>query len=375
MGLRAQRGTVTVEMVIVFPTFLFLCFLVIELSMMWTDRHILNLAAYEAARTLAIQGIEGDSCGDAAAMKKAERAAVFKVAMVAPSPAYFFHGLLSSNQFTGALDQAEGALDSALGTTRIGAAIKRQMLGIPAAYALTSITCREDADGFIEIDARYLRAPKMPFVGGALWATFVLHRINESGIGSFLKFDLDQYYFGAKAKSPLLNEFKNKYETVKDGIKDAVDGAAGLGVELTGLADLVSSLPGGAQLGQVFSQAGGKVTSASAAVSAQIDATTAPVDAAIGTIEKSLNDHTKVLTAMIHKVPTSLRLIPMHAKVRLKKTFEDRRGDAEWDNGQAFLVAPFTAGNPESWSGDSIALWHAFAKALSNPSEAIGGGP
>lgn len=381
MTMQAKRGSVVVEWVIVFPTFLFLCLLVIEMSMMWTDRHIVNLAAYEAARTLAIQDVAGKSCDDARAMKSAERAAVFKVAMIAPSPAYFLRGLLEPNQFTSEVSAAERQIDEKFGKTRLGTALKRQVLGIPSAYALTSLTCYEDADGYINVDVRYLRAPKMPFVGGALWATSVFQSIQKfnigetSSVGDFLQFELDEYYFGAKVRSPAIEKFRNKYQTVKSGIKDSVDGAAGLGVKLTDLASLVRSLPGGSEIGNIFARAGTAATDASRTASDKLNAVSTPIDNTLKSIEKSLNDHSSVLTAMIYQVPASLRLIPMHATVRLKKDFADRRDDEDWTDGKAFLVAPFAVtdeAKSNSPSEDTLDLWTTWAKGLSSSSIDIG---
>jgi Flp pilus assembly protein TadG len=50
-----KSGQVTVEFIFVFPAFLILCLIVMEIGLIWADKHVLKLAAFEAARAVSRQ--------------------------------------------------------------------------------------------------------------------------------------------------------------------------------------------------------------------------------------------------------------------------------------------------------------------------------
>lgn len=64
--------------------------------------------------------------------------------------------------------------------------------------------------------------------------------------------------------------------------------------------------------------------------------------------QSNINDQAKVLTAILYAVPEQLRFIPMSVSVRLSRHRYDQEGKL-WDNGQAFLVAPFTDTSEPNW--------------------------
>jgi hypothetical protein len=344
--------------VIVFPTFLFLCCIVVELALMWSDRHVVHLAAFEAARAYVTAGTDtGNPCGEAEAQKAAKSLAVRRMAAVSPSPAALLNGIVSDTAIGTGLADLERALDNAVGTSVIGASLKRWLVGLPAAWALTRVSSCKDLGDQIEVEVTWLRAPKVPYAGSAIWATFVLRELGRLGLGQWLTFDLDQYYFGVKARSPNAAAFAASIGSARASAKKIVTDALGAGLDLKTISGQLRALPSGSTLADTVDTGAGAAAAELAKAPAALDGIGAT---SIGSLSSAVDDAAGVLTAAIYVVAKPLRLIPMRAKVTIAKRFTDRREGEEWDKGQAFLIAPFHGQGTETEK-----IWRKYAEALS----------
>ena len=206
-----QRGAVAVEFLLVMPTFIFLCMLILELSLSLVDRHFMKLAAFEAARSYLTEPVE-NPCADGLTdiekekaskiRTRAKRAAVLKMAAVSPSIISFLAGF--------GIDAKSAELgDFTTSGGPFTKAIAHLMVRIPTAWALTHVKCSySSVDDSVTVDLTYLRAPEMPFVKHALWAVWVINEMNnaltEGGLSELMRFDLGQHYFGVYGSSPAL---------------------------------------------------------------------------------------------------------------------------------------------------------------------------
>jgi len=346
--IRRKRGVAVTEFLIVFPTFLIFSLFVIEVSLMWADRHVLRLAAFEAARALTVEAHISQSTSsmcwpehpqhqaDRDLKKKilavAKTAAVNKVAIIAPTFTYFAGQIPGLGQGANALDAALSANQSASGRYLSG--FKRFVLAWPMAWAMTSPKCSE-TDGIVTINLEYQRAPRMPYVGGLLWAIRATSKINQV-TDDVVTFEIDERnYYGVRSD---LNagQAESKIEAARNELKDSVAIMKHMDWErLTGNDNPLVGLVSVDDLDPIFAADGIIDSYANTALNL--------VQEARSIVQKA----SPIVTAMIYAVPENLRLIPMNVEVSLSKGLPGNgNGNRNWD-GRAFLVAPLTV---EPWS-------------------------
>lgn len=204
-----NAGIAAVEFLFAAPAFFILVFFVVEVALVWNDRHIMRLAAYKAARavvkTRTSQNISNSLCWveptagtaedptspDAQVHIAARRAAAKVMATVTPSVTQLltmFH--FGPNSFGHPLGTAfdsdiESNTQSVFGTVTDNVlnnpyvhAIARMMKGLPAAWLFTDLRCTNvqypqkvntvESNG-VEITLIYHRSAKMPYVGNLMW--------------------------------------------------------------------------------------------------------------------------------------------------------------------------------------------------------------
>jgi hypothetical protein len=414
---RNQGGQVIVEFLFAFPAFLLLALFVIELSLMWTDKHIIRLAAYDAARaTLARvphQGLWADNAQpveigylrdslcwqdqlaharDKDLRKAAVWAAARKTALIAPP----FTGLIQSafGLFGQDLDFLD--LSNVLGGnqgTRFASAILGWVNGLPAALALTRLSCSyqpankpspfvpsfTDPNRAITITVTYWRAPKMPFVGDVLWLLHLAEKMNglmsSAGLTSFLRADIDTLmYSGFRLSMPAVDALSTQIGDVRDETRDAFEK---LGTTLRDLGSLETALlqSGFMPDEMVPDSLGGIIDGAvdTGGLADGLNSVSSEVDSALGTIQntaeaaarelnKKLKRASKVTTAAAYLIPRQLRLIPLRTSVRLVVAGDNIvNGRKDWE-GKAYVAGQYTyQGNKDA--GEE--MWEKWAKNLS----------
>src|SRR5688500_12207588 len=97
-------------------------------------------------------------------------AAVAKMAIVSPTVLYFAGQIPFMGEAASWLGQFVDDVQSAVpgGQSRLAQGFKKYVLSLPTAWAFTRpVACEEDHES-VTVTIEYLRAPKMPFVGGFL---------------------------------------------------------------------------------------------------------------------------------------------------------------------------------------------------------------
>lgn len=188
-----------VEFLFAAPAFFIVVFFVVEIALIWNDRHIMRLAAYRAAKS--VVKTRGDlapngghlcwiptsgppSADDQKVKDNARRAAVKIMALVTPSIEQLLPSFGSS---AGSAISTQINSDPALATTATTAgtdymhAILRVMKGLPAAWIFTELDCKDVSPDMVEVTVTYNRSAKMPYIGNVMWA---LHEIAKLGSGA-----------------------------------------------------------------------------------------------------------------------------------------------------------------------------------------------
>lgn len=350
-NLKSKRGVAVTEFVIVFPTFLIFSMFVIEISLMWADRHVLRLAAFEAARALVIEAHVTDSSSSVCwpenprnqsekllkdrLISVAKTAAVNKVAVIAPTITYF------AGQIPG-LRQGAAALDSALNvgqssTGRYLAAFKRFVLAWPMAWAMTTPKCSE-SNGIVTINLEYQRAPRMPYVGSLLWAIRATSKINDTtqGVIDVNINELD--YYGLRTDLNVA-QATAQIESARHELKDSISIMKNMDWDrLTGSDSPLNGLVSAHVLDPMFAANGIIDTYANTALGL--------VQQARSIVQKA----SPIVTAIVYAVPENLRLVPMNVEVKMSKGLPGNGTPNRGWQGRAFLVAPLTTGIWNAWT-------------------------
>jgi hypothetical protein len=413
-----QSGQVIVEFLFAFPAFLLLSLFVIELSLMWTDKHIIRLAAYDAARaTLArvphkglwADGAEPLEIGytsdslcwqeglthqrDKDLRRAAVWAAARKTALISPP----FTGLIQSAFGAFGLDADFLNLDNILRgnqASRFASALIQWVNGMPAALALTRLSCSyqganqpsrfvpsfTDPNRTITMTVTYWRAPKMPFVGDILWLIHLANKMNglmeSAGLGSFMRADIDTLmYSGFRLSMPAVDALGNRIGEVREETREMFEK---LGTGLQDLGSMETALLTSGfipdemipdSMGGIISDAidAGGLQEGLNSVSSQVDSTLGQIedtaDAAAKALNKKLRQASKVTTAAAYFIPRQLRLIPMPVSVRLVVAGENIvNGRKDWD-GKAYVAGKYTYLDTNKGPGQE--MWEKWARNLS----------
>jgi hypothetical protein len=349
--LKGKRGVAVTEFVIVFPAFLIFSMFVIEISLMWADRHVLRLAAFEAGRALVTEAHMTDSTGSVCwpenpqnsadrqtrdrLISVAKTAAVNKVAIIAPTITYF------AGQVPG-LGQGAAALDSALSagqgsTGRYLAAFKRFVLAWPMAWAMTSPKCSE-SNGIVTINLEYQRAPRMPYVGSLLWAIRATSKINSTTSG-VIEVNIDELdYYGLRTDLNVA-QARAQIQSARDELKDSINIMKDMDWDrLTGSDSPLNGLVSANALDPIFA--------ANGAIDTYADTALNLVEYARSVVQKA----SPIVTAIVYAVPENLRLVPMNVEVKMSKGLPGiGNPNRDW-TGRAFLVAPLTVQPWNDWT-------------------------
>ena len=222
-----RRGVAALEFLFAAPAFFVLVFFVVEIALVWNDRHMMRLAAYRAARTVVKMRAEaptitnlcwGPLVGtealpanpvDVAIAKAARRSAAKVMSTVTPTTTQMLGSLGSSSAAIAGQSQeavAQEVLDGfgqgvASAGTAIDAAatnpyvhaIYRMMNGLPAALMFTELECRNvtypagsQTNNGVEIQLTYRRSAKMPYIGNIMWMVLQIGEYFKAhGLGDY----------------------------------------------------------------------------------------------------------------------------------------------------------------------------------------------
>ncbi len=209
-----QSGVAVVEFLFAAPAFFILMFFVIEIALVWNDRHIMRLAAYRSARAVIKARAEsvnppnlcwkhpslgGPIDPDFERVQTVARRSASKVmATVTPSVTQLLNilrlpataiGTAVGQSFDASIEAKSIAsfaeVDDRITSNPYVHAIVRMMKGLPAAWLFTDLRCEDilypatsssAATKGVEVTLVYHRPAKMPYIGSLM---FLLRKLNE----------------------------------------------------------------------------------------------------------------------------------------------------------------------------------------------------
>jgi hypothetical protein len=304
---RAEHGSVIVEFVLVFPAFLILCLFTLEVSLMWADKHVMRLAAFEAARVVSAADLpyhedDGtvvtDPCQASGIMRSAYQAAVRRMAIVT-TPFSIYVAKLKTGVLKGVLGGVP-SLPSVPGNTALARLVERW----PTAVALTRVHCAyDDHTGLVSMDIVYHRIPATPIVDRVMW---MLHQLSSQR-GRIVDFDLDPLFFTVDGRLRTPNavaEAKREIVAALGKLKDV-----GAGPEQG--ADFLAGVPGASHVFQSLPVMPDAVGVFAAGVAGVTEAR----------IQSFVTAYARLLTGVYLAVPDALRTVPLRTSVVMARRF------------------------------------------------------
>ncbi|MBI2522367.1 MAG: hypothetical protein HYV97_18245 [Bdellovibrio sp.] len=154
-----ERGMATTEFLFLFPLFLVAALFSMETNLMWSDKHILKLATFEASRVYAFAGPEiANPCLDENLKKRARYEMLKHLSSIAPGIDVLEYSL---ENFA-----FQSQISSLIKQSTLPSGIKKNLQGYVYAAVSAWIDCSYSAaDRQVDVKLIYNRAPKLPLAG------------------------------------------------------------------------------------------------------------------------------------------------------------------------------------------------------------------
>jgi hypothetical protein len=317
----AREGTAIVEFLLVFPAFLVLAMFVLESSLMWADRHIERLAAFEAARTLVAANLpEFDGaglpirspCKSPKAMKLARQAALRKIAIISPPLPLFLAKLGTAVNGLDFNLPDDGTNGGSAGNA--ANAFVRLAKRWPTAVASTDMSCDYDeALGRVTVKLTYYRMLQTPFIDRVIYIVYNLAKHDVPGVGEL---SLGNNFFAITAEGPSIPAVAQ----MRSALGSSLQTVRSLGLNLNDAANFLRDVPG---VDSVFAN----VTPAPFDINAPLNAAMAAGTQALNgaAIASALDQQSQLLTSLVTMVPEALRRIPIDTQVSLQRDIFTKR--------------------------------------------------
>ncbi len=315
---RADQGSTLVEFLLVFPAFLVLSMFVLETGLMWGDRHIARLAAFEAARVFAAANLpEFQTDGTAATnpclakktISRAQQAALRKIAIVSPPLPLFLAklGAAAHGLDTGVLPAGSISVD----------ALRRLALRWPTAVASTTVDCAYDPQaGRVSVNLTYNRMLQTPFVDRVMYLIYQLSKLNRNGL---IEVGLDNNFYGLNAnlRAP------GAIQELKRNLGAALDTVRQIHMPLAQATNFLKDVPG---IGSLFASLPGIPADVTGGFSGEASGAAAALGG-VSEVSNTIDQQSELLMSLVALVPEALRTIPIKTSVALQR--ESLSGNAQ----------------------------------------------
>jgi hypothetical protein len=383
---RGKRGVATLEFLFAAPAFFVLVFFVIELALIWNDRHLMRLAAYRSARAVIKTQAETkpaptNLCWSSSPSMPAEtprqqlvqaaarRSAVKVMATVTPSVSQLMTSLglgAGGQSFGKAVDlDIENNISSKLSVVAnsieknpYAHAIIRMLKGLPAAWAFTEVECQNirytatqasaDTPG-VEIKLTYHRSAKMPYIGSLMYFLRKGYELSQqfgtSWNPSKSVLRVNPLSYGIEIDSSfgeetLIQARKQLKEMITDKARELGDQVQKR-VDQTKLELNLPILYGNQQLPQVFSDIAGKSFEQVGDLLKGYQKTGELFDATAGVINQVSDQALNIFLMM----PDEFKTIPVTVSVRMPAFQYGYLNQGEDWKGRAVMLADFANGD------------------------------
>jgi hypothetical protein len=173
--IKNQDGVSMVEFLIGFPLFLLSTLLVLEIAYMSADSHLVELAAFDAARTMSSEQYDSNPCGPEA-LRAANETVTRRLAATN----------MSIDQMSVMIDQPDLGKNFLvlIKTGNFKKVVETNLRRLPMSEVSNRVRCTYDnINDNLTVEIDYYRSPKFPIVGKTLFQLFSLAEFLESGNG------------------------------------------------------------------------------------------------------------------------------------------------------------------------------------------------
>jgi hypothetical protein len=283
---------------------------VLESSLMWSDRHVQRLAAFEAARVLAAANLPeydragvafNDPCKAPEALKRAKQAALRKIAIISP-PLPLFLAKLGS--FASGISLGLPPTDGSNAANAMVRLAKRW----PTAVASTDMGCAYDANlGRITVTIKYHRMLQTPFIDRII---FIVYNLAQRNVPGPAELSLSENFFSLTASTASIPAVDKMRQSLRDSLKTV----KALGLSMQDAANFMKDVPG---VDSVFAT----VTQAPVDISSQLAGASSQGMLSLSTSGSAsvLDQQSQLLTSLVAAVPEALRRIPITTQVSLQR--------------------------------------------------------
>lgn len=362
---QGRSGIAALEFLFAAPAFFILVFFVVEIALIWNDRHMMRLAAYRAARSVVKSRADIPSNGglcwtvpqtgtpETPENKKihaaAKRASAKVMSTVTPSVTQLMTMLGVGGTATGtpAGFSFESAIEQSI-TSEFGStvdtiannpyvhALTRMMKGLPAAWAFTSLKCQDvvypatantkETRG-VEVSLTYHRSAKMPYIGTIMWSLRKLQQISPSWStydGNTGPIIFDPLNYGLRVNNHYvtqeLSQMKQALEAEVHAKATELRSQVLESLQLSPESGLGSTIP------QIFSSAAGS----------SFEAVTQSINTGIA--QQIVNWVGDKAIEMVLMMPDELKTIPINVSVRIPNFNQSYVNHGQpWNNDVLFL--------------------------------------
>jgi hypothetical protein len=330
-----MRGASLFEFVLVFPSLIVVILLAIEVSLMMTDSHLLTSATFSSGQTAIRQLTElgelgedglyslneevrskqlkcngeagcsddGIECSDTL-QSRIKRRAAFVMAVTSPKASSLVSGAGINLPGSSGI-QSKGASKN----------IMRLIEGLPAAYLFTTVSdCKLTPNG-IKVSIKYFRQGKTPWVSNIIYGLYMLKKyINSDN----LELSLDEYYFGVKARSPILDETRDEALGIIEGFEELSYNADEIVNVFTNISDKFPLLK------KVLN----KTIDVGKIITPMITNARSEVNRSHQVIQDGITAQEGLLTSILYALPEEFRVVPITKTALIAwPTIKHKRGD------------------------------------------------
>lgn len=317
--LNNKQGASLLEFVLVFPSLMVVILLAIEVSLMMVDSHLLTSATFSSGQTavrylteLGELGEEGTyslheevrngqlAClGESDCNEDGERKCSDELRSMIKRRAAFVMAVSSPK----ASSLASGAginLPSLTSTdnSSLSNNISRVVEGLPASYLFTNISSCSLSPNGIKISIKYFRQGKTPWVSNIIYALYVMKKYFNSDA---LDLSLDEYYFGVRARSPIL-------ESSRDEALGLINDFEDLEYEASQIVNVFSKV---SDRFPVLQKVLNKTVSLKSIIKPIVSSAKSEVNRGYNTVNNSIKAQEGLLTSILYALPEEFRVVPM----------------------------------------------------------------
>ncbi len=359
---KTNQGIIATEFVIAFPFIIVLTMLVLEFASWMLDKHIMKLAAFEAARILATSH-DANPCMDHRVVKRAKLASALKMSVISPDIRRVLLDLK--------MNVPPNTLQN-FGGNKVLRAVQYLFYRFPTAYVYSKLSCQYDATkDLVSAKLTYARPAKTPFGGSIVWLMYILMKMNKALDHTnidLVKYGLDDDFASINGHSPAARKTLEKIHNLRAEIKSWMDLGTQIDLNQSSVFNFISGIP---ELQDyidpsVLANFTGNASQLLTVLDTNLGTAEVMAQQVNAHLQEGIDKQTKFLTAIFHAVPESFKVIPNRTEVSLYRLNAKPNSNDSWPEGKSRFLMKFSRDGAGSGSAEKV--WQDWVEGMSKHS-------